>query len=450
LSAIDIPEGTKVKKVMTGGENTLKTIMDLLKEKDFSGYVSVTLQSDGDDITSYLLLKNSNPTFGIREVIVKKDDSDKRVRRIFAGEHTIDDVKEDSYNENAKIEIHTGVDVDSIINQFNKDKEESQEPEESQGESRRIGLFWGGGGDNESLERQHLEEKMRNWENKGYVISELESAFSQDIKDVKARFERYEEAVTTLEELGAEIELFSLAGFDAEVQSIREKLHNPSQILAIKAEIEALERKAGESEEAAPSADLGPKKVCIVCGYPISDEAKCPRCGALTIKKDSVEQKGVEIKSGHCYLIEEEKMLNSLNLFINLLSGGYKGFAITRTNPRYLKEKGDLNDAKMVWLTDKESTSESTISPSLERIIYEIEDFLKKEEKGCLVMDGIEYLVSSNGFDPVLRFLRKIIDDVSETQSVLLITIGPYTLKPQELKILEREMEKISYIEKKS
>jgi rubrerythrin len=447
LSAIDIPEGTKVNKVMTGGEKTLQTIMDLLEKKDFSGYVSIKLQIDGDDITSYLLVKNSQATFGIREVIAKKDDSDKKVRRIYAGEHTIDDVKEDSFNEDAKIEIHAGVDVDGIISQFSKEKEEKQE---SQGDSRRIGLFWGGGGDNESLERQHLEEKMRNWENKGYVVTELESVFSQDIKDVKATFERYEEAVTTLEELSAEIELFSMAGFEKEVRSIREKLHNPSQILAIKAEIEALERKASENEETTAIKDSGPKKVCIVCGYPLSDEAKCPRCGALTIKKDTVEQKGGEIRGGHCYLIEEEKMLNSLNLFINLLNNGYNGFAITRTNPRYLKEKGNLNDAKMVWLTDKESASESTISPSLERIIYEIEDFLKKEEKGCLVMDGIEYLVSSNGFDPVLRFIRKIIDDVSETKSVLLITIGPFTLKPQELKILEREMEKISYIEKKS
>jgi hypothetical protein len=66
-----------------------------------------------------------------------------------------------------------------------------------------------------------------------------------------------------------------------------------------------------------------------------------------------------------------------------------------------------------------------------------------------LILDGIEYLVSSNSFDPVLRFIRSLIDEVSETQSVFLITVGPYTLKPQELKILEREMEKISSDENK-
>lgn len=455
MSAIDIPEGTKVNKVMTGGKKTLKTIMDLLEKKDFNGYVSIKLKGDGDDITSYLLLKNSQPTFGIREVIAKKEDSGKKVRRVYAGENTIDEVKKDSFNENAKIEIHSGVDVDGIIEQYSPDKETSEKSEaeaaEALQDSRRVGLFWGGGGDDESLERQVLEEKLRSWESRGYVVTQLENIMSDDIQEAKATFDRYEQAVTTLEELGAEIELFSMAGFENEVRIIKEKLKDPGQILEIKAEIEALEEKARSDEDTISVEVAGDKNLCIVCGYPLSDETKCPRCGALTIKKEGADiKKGVELLGGRCYLIEEEKMLNTLNLFIDLLKKGYKGFALTRTNPKYLMDKGGLDDAKVVWLTDKESSTISTIPPSLERIIYEIGDFLRIEKKGCLVLDGIEYLVSSNSFDPVLRFIRRIIDDVSESQSVFLVTIGPYTLKPQELKILEREMEKISYIDKKS
>lgn len=455
MSAIDIPEGTKVNKVMTGGEKTLMNIMDLLEKKDFSGYVSIKLKGNGEDISSYLFLKNSQPAFAIREVIAKKEDSDKKVRRVYAGENTIDDVKKDSFNENAKIEIHSGVDVDGIIEQYSPDKQNSekaeQEAAEAMQDSRRVGLFWGGGGDDESLERQVLEEKLRSWESRGFVVTQLENVMPGDIQEAKATFDRYEQAVIALEELGAEIELFSMAGFENEVRRIKEKLNDPTQILAIKAEIEALEEKAGSDEETITVEISGDKNPCIVCGYPLKEEVKCPRCGALTIKKDQgPKKKDVELLGGRCYLIEEEKMINSLNLFIDLLSKGYKGFAITRTNPRYLMEKGGLDDAKMVWLTDRESSAISTIPPSLERIIYEIGDFLKTEKKGCLVLDGIEYLISSNSFDPVLRFIRRIIDDVSESKSVLMFTIGPYTLKPQEMKILEREMEKISYIDKKS
>ena len=447
MSAIDIPEGTKVNKVMNGGEDTLRIIMELLGKKEFSGYVSIKLKTQNDEVSSYLFVKDSQPTFGIREVISKKKDSDKKVRRVYAGESTVDDVKQDSFDENAKIEIHSGIDVDSIISQYSHEKDESPEEKEEVADSRRVGLFWGGGGDNESLERQVLEEKMKNWESKGYVTSGLEEIFSNDFKDVKAAFDRYEEAVNMLKELGAEIELLSMAGFENEVRNLREKLHDPGKILTIRAEIEALEKLAAE-KDTDEAGDNGHKNVCIVCGFPLADEAKCPRCGALTVKKsEDGPKKQIELQSGRCYLIVEDKLDNTMDLFFNMLNKGYKGFGITRTNPRYLKDKGDLKDTKLIWLTDKESTSISTIPPSLERIIYEFGDFVKREEKTVLILDGLEYLVSSNSFDPVLRFIRRIIDDVSESQSVFLVAIGPYTLKPQELKILEREMEKISYID---
>jgi rubrerythrin len=450
---MDIPEGTKVNKVMNGGENTLKIIMDLLENKDFSGYVSIKLKSQNDDISSFLIVQDSKPTFGIREVISQKQDSNKKVRRVYAGESTIDDVKEDSFNEKAKIEIHSLADVDDIIDQYSQDKKEIKEPEtetqESTADSRRVGLFWGGGdADNEQLERQVLQEKMRAWETKGYVISGLENVFSHDIKEVKAAFERYEEAVNMLEELAAEIEILSMAGFEDEVRKIRDKLNDPSQILSIKAHIEALEKMASQTEMDESSQDNGHKNVCIVCGFPLGDEAKCPRCGALITKKvEEYPKKEIELLQGRVYLIEEDKLDNTMNIFIDMLNKGYKGFAITRTNPKYLKDKGDLKDAKIIWLTDKESSSISTIPPILERIIYEIGDFVKNEEKTILLLDGIEFLVSSNGFDPVLRFIRTLIDDVSESQSVFLVAIGPDTLKNQEQNILEREMEKISYIE---
>jgi rubrerythrin len=451
LSGLDLPPGTKWDRVITGGDDALRIILDLIKEMDFSGYVSVKLQSDEQDISSFLLVKNSQPTFGIREVISQEVDTDKKVRRIYAGEHTIEDVKQDSCDENASIEIHKDVDVDDIINQYSqetKTQEDSQTEDEEKPDSRRIGLFWGSGGDTESLEIEVLREKLKNWEDRGYNVSKLKEVFSGDTEDVKAAFDGFEEAVTTLEELGAELELFSMAGFDEEVKLLRQKLKDPEQIDAIKAQIEELEEKASKTQTD-DAKEREPEKVCIVCGYPISDEKKCPRCGAWAMKKETMKKEGSRLLPGHCYIVAEEKMERSLSLFIEMMDKEYSGFVITRKNPRYLKENIEAKDVKLLWLTDRESSTEATIPPVLERIIYEISNFLKSTEKGCLILDGIEYLVSSNSFDPVLRFIRSLIDEVSETQSVFLITVGPYTLKPQELKILEREMEKISSDENK-
>jgi len=58
-------------------------------------------------------------------------------------------------------------------------------------------------------------------------------------------------------------------------------------------------------------------------------------------------------------------------------------------------------------------------------------------------VDGIEYLVSNNSFDAVLKFIRRLLDTISESQYVFIISLGPATLKDQELKMLEREMDVI-------
>jgi archaellum biogenesis ATPase FlaH len=96
-----------------------------------------------------------------------------------------------------------------------------------------------------------------------------------------------------------------------------------------------------------------------------------------------------------------------------------------------------------MWLTDQESDKETVVSPSLEGIIYIIEEFLSREKNSVLLLDGMEYLIGNNGFNPVLRFLRRLIDKISETQTILIITISPATVDERELKLLERELEPI-------
>ncbi|UCG69915.1 MAG: DUF835 domain-containing protein [Thermoplasmata archaeon] len=445
MSGLDIPEGTKIGKVMRGGKETLPNIMNILNEKAIDGYIIARLERDGDDITSYLIFKDSKPMIGIREVATRdKKYPKRRIRKVYAGENTLNEVKEDLHHEKAMVELHSDVDVETILNKYSKDKKKSKTDKTAETQAkdaRRLGLFWGGKEEKENLEREALQEKLKNWKENGYDVSSLEEILSGDLSVVKTAFEKYEENVTTLEEMSAELEFFTLAGFEEEVERIKAKLKNPNQIPNIQAEIEFLEEKASKSKIS------GEKRICLVCGFPLGEEEKCPRCGAIAQKKgeEVEEDKEIGLLGGHCYLIEEEKLKSSIILFRKMLKKGYKGFCITRTNPKHMKSIKELEGISIIWLTDKESAEETTIPPILERIIYEIGNFLKKEEKGCLILDGIEYLISNNNFDAVLRFIRHLIDDVSESKSVFMLTVGPHTLKEQELKILEREMEKISY-----
>jgi len=165
----------------------------------------------------------------------------------------------------------------------------------------------------------------------------------------------------------------------------------------------------------------------------------------MTSTEDQGElQFDIEIKSSHSYMIEEDRPVQSNKLLIKKMEDGYRGLEITRMNPGQVREKFGTK-AEVLWLTDKESKTERTISPSLEMILHLLEEFNSREGKSVVLIDGLQYLISNTSFEGVLRFIRRLIDDFSETESILMLSISPGTLKEQELSILERELEIIKF-----
>jgi chromosomal replication initiator protein len=148
---------------------------------------------------------------------------------------------------------------------------------------------------------------------------------------------------------------------------------------------------------------------------------------------------------GRSYLVEEDRPAETFRRLTGYLAGRGGGLVITRTNPKRVREAYDLQADRVLWLTDREGSSEDTIAPTLERIVYEIEAFMSNHPRGAVLLDGIEYLVSNNSFEAVLKFVRRLLDLVSESHYVLLISLSSATLKEQELRVLERELEVIRF-----
>ncbi len=146
------------------------------------------------------------------------------------------------------------------------------------------------------------------------------------------------------------------------------------------------------------------------------------------------------LEPGSSYLFLEDSPDRSICAYKELVAGGATGLYVTRANPKRVVKKFKLTEDDVVWLTNKDSSLVATIPPSLERISYRLEEFVK-EQNGVFLLDGIEYLVSANNFEAVLRFIRKGVDDVSESESIFIISLSPNTLQKQELSILGREME---------
>jgi hypothetical protein len=60
-------------------------------------------------------------------------------------------------------------------------------------------------------------------------------------------------------------------------------------------------------------------------------------------------------------------------------------------------------------------------------------------------MDGLEYLIGNNTFNPVIRFLRRLVDKISTTQCILLVSLAPETLDQSQVTLLEKDLYPLNY-----
>src|SRR2546426_1141209 len=128
-------------------------------------------------------------------------------------------------------------------------------------------------------------------------------------------------------------------------------------------------------------------------------------------------------------------------LFLIAHNTGKKGMIITRLFPQKVRERFGLKDLPIVWLSNV--GKEDSVRPKdLEKLSLAAEQFLSRE-KGVVLLDAIEYLVTNNNFLTVLRLVQSIRDQVAVNNGVLLLSVNPSTLDAHQMTLLEREMDQV-------
>lgn len=171
--------------------------------------------------------------------------------------------------------------------------------------------------------------------------------------------------------------------------------------------------------------------------------------------KKSIRESGLGISRkyslspGKSYVVEETPPSISFDAFSNLISTadgkGNKpvGIAFTRQHPDLVREKYGLENTVIYWLATR--TGEGVISPTnLGILTHTMIKFVEDNENGVILLDGLEYLVSNNDFNKVLRVIDQLNDHISQSGSRLILPVDPRVFEPRELALLERNMEKIS------
>lgn len=180
---------------------------------------------------------------------------------------------------------------------------------------------------------------------------------------------------------------------------------------------------------------------------------ECGRCGmsipsAKKVMKEAPMSGKINTREGlptirftYTYMIKSDTKDMPFDLVQDSVREGVRGICITRVFPDIVKRRfGDM-DIPVVWLSS--TAKEECIRPrDLEKLSLVIEKFILIAPS-VVLLDGVDYLITNNGFKSVLRLVQILRDYVSVHYSVLLITVPPAVIDEHDMVLLEKEMDEI-------
>lgn len=153
----------------------------------------------------------------------------------------------------------------------------------------------------------------------------------------------------------------------------------------------------------------------------------------------ALKQKEEELKSqllkynlidGNVYLIKENIPALSQTVFVDLLKVGYRGFVISRT-PEREHRQGIEGDFDILHLNEKSNSEE-------------IHKFIENApHKSVFLIDRLEYLFITKGFDNAIQLLYKWSDIAYLNNLIILLSVDVSTFKEEEISVLEKETKRI-------
>ena len=178
--------------------------------------------------------------------------------------------------------------------------------------------------------------------------------------------------------------------------------------------------------------------------------SKRPRLDKASEDKGLGITRKYNLAGGKSYVVEESPPDISFDAFVNIISTSSGdptaravGLAISRQHPDLIKQKYGLEETPIYWLATR--TGQDVISPTnLGILTHTMIQFIEQNASGVILLDGLEYLVSNNDFNKVLRVIDQVNDHISLSTAIMIIPVDPRAFDPKELALLERNVEKLS------
>ena len=185
-----------------------------------------------------------------------------------------------------------------------------------------------------------------------------------------------------------------------------------------------------------------------------------------------------ELLHRRVYLVEEEKPDISFQMFVDILRGRCfdcendqsfpcesldcgscglpcpcrqcekyasraQGLVVTRRYPIELRSSLYLQTTPMIWLSTvagKDNLDPAKLSLLTDMMV----NFMERSHNGIILVDGVEYLVTSNDFQRVLRAIERWTETAMACSTRLIISVDPRAFDEKEMAMLEKNKEVIT------
>lgn len=234
------------------------------------------------------------------------------------------------------------------------------------------------------------------------------------------------------------------------------------------------------------SGDISLSSLSIVAGIAISGLvfAISIARGHLVLKEPIPEAKlssskaSYELLHRRVYLVKEDKPELSFEIFVDILRGRcfdcendesfpcesldcetcslpcpcrecekYKsraqGLVVTRQYPNDIRNRLYIQTTPIIWLSTV--PGKDHLDPAKLNLLTDmLVSFMERSENGVVLVDGMEYLITSNDFPRVIKAVERWTETAMASSARLIISADPRAFDPRDMAVLEKNKEIIT------
>jgi len=117
-----------------------------------------------------------------------------------------------------------------------------------------------------------------------------------------------------------------------------------------------------------------------------------------------------------------------------------QGLIVTRQYPHEVRAKYFLQTTPIIWLSSV-AGNDNMDPAKLSLLTDNLVNFMEKSQNGVVLVDGLEYLATSNDFARLLKAVDRWSETAMTSNSVLIMSVDARSFDSKELAIMERNRE---------